>query len=430
MAGGADNRLTIAFRDIEKSVDTALAVLDFTADRAELNEATFAFAALRNKIDSLDAKLATTANAAGIHFGSRIRSMPAYIAAQSSTDPAVVRRALRRGEWLRDYPVFAAALEAGELSVAQLDYIRINLDAAHTRADLRNDQQLLVDTTADLTFKDFKKAAAYWMVLRDPDGKEPKDQIDKTKLSLRKGRGGRLLLDGETDAISGQAIQTAVDAEAQKLFREDAENGVERTETQRRMAALHNLIVRGAARPDGTHPTPLVNLVMSQKVVEWLLTQLDADEPADHVPVRWNEVDGRCELIDGTPIHPNHALATLGIATLRRYVLDADSRLLDVSVNARSFPQWMKIALHVQARGACETHGCDAPFHWIEADHVEPHSRGGPTRLANGQDQCGPDNHAKTDTPNQTPWRDKPRPRHRNNARRNHVNNEDPDSDH
>jgi hypothetical protein len=111
------------------------------------------------------------------------------------------------------------------------------------------------------------------------------------------------------------------------------------------------------------------------------------------------------------------ALATLGVATLRRYIMAADSRLLDVSVNARNFPQWMKTALHVQSRGACETHGCDAPHHWLQADHVEPHSRGGPTAFHNAQNQCSPDNHAKADTPGQQPWRDRPPPpRHKPRA--------------
>ena len=412
MPGDTETRLATALRDIEKSIDNIASVLDFTADRQELDEAMFDFVKVRNKFDATFTKLVTTAGAAGVHFGSRIRSMPAYVAAESTADPAAIRRSLNLGNWLRDFPHFADAAEVGDLGTAHLEHIKSKLDSPATRADLRRAQQVIAEVARDHTFANFKEATEYWLIRVDPDGKEPRDQIDKARLTLGKGRGGRLIINGEADALAGQAIKTAIDNEAQRLFRQDAEAGIERTEAQRRIAALHNLVTRGAARPDGSQPIPLVNIVMSEKVAEWLLTQLT--EPTDEVPVHWSDVDGRCELIDGTPIHPHHVLATLGVATLRRYILDADSRMLDVSVNARSFPQWMRISLHVQSRGACETHGCDAPHHWIEADHVEPHSRGGPTILANGQNQCRPDNQAKAAAPNQQPWRNTAKPPRKN----------------
>ncbi len=54
----------------------------------------------------------------------------------------------------------------------------------------------------------------------------------------------------------------------------------------------------------------------------------------DTVPVHPFDVDGRCEFIDGQPVHPLLVAAVLGlhrfdIATLRRYVMTADSRILD-----------------------------------------------------------------------------------------------------
>ena len=49
----------------------------------------------------------------------------------------------------------------------------------------------------------------------------------------------------------------------------------------------------------------------------------------------------------------------------------------------------------VEARGRCQTKGCDAPFAWLHADHLHPHSKGGPTRMDNGGMKCGPDNLAK-----------------------------------
>ncbi|MFT7474078.1 MAG: hypothetical protein ACI81L_000998, partial [Verrucomicrobiales bacterium] len=39
--------------------------------------------------------------------------------------------------------------------------------------------------------------------------------------------------------------------------------------------------------------------------------------------------------------------------------------------------------------------GCQAPFAWLQADHVQTHSKHGPTNLDNGVMRCRPDNQAK-----------------------------------
>jgi hypothetical protein len=161
------------------------------------------------------------------------------------------------------------------------------------------------------------------------------------------------------------------------------------------MAALKALITRGFARPDGTFPIPLGNIVMSATVAEWALATLNGDiDPGDHVPVHATDVDGRCELIDGTSIHPFLAVQALGLVDatgaadptiLRRYVMEADSRILDISVNARIFPEWMRTGALIQSRGQCETHGCDTPHHWLQMDHVHPVAYGGKTQFNNAE---------------------------------------------
>jgi hypothetical protein len=174
---------------------------------------------------------------------------------------------------------------------------------------------------------------------------------------------------------------------------------------------LFSLTERGFQRKDGTHPVPLINLVMSLKVAEWARRQLlePSNEP---VPVDPTDIDGRCELIDGTPVHPllvaaTTALFQLDAPTLRRYLFDADSRLLGVSVNARGFPEWQRTGHLVQSRGQCDTPGCDAPHNWLQIDPVD---NGGKTEFRNGQPQCGADNGAKGASTGHTAWRDRPPP--------------------
>ena len=130
MIGGHESRLATVMRDLEKRIDEATDMLAFTADRHELDDAAFELLRLRNKFDSLTAEFFATAQAAGIHFGSRIRTMPTYVAAESNVAPAPIRRATRRGEWLRGYPVFAEAHRSGDLAIEHLDHIRKHLDAS------------------------------------------------------------------------------------------------------------------------------------------------------------------------------------------------------------------------------------------------------------------------------------------------------------
>ncbi len=193
------------------------------------------------------------------------------------------------------------------------------------------------------------------------------------------------------------AVGTALGDEMQRLFRQQSEgDGKADTPNRRRGQALVGLIVGGAEAPGSATTTPLVNLVIGQKVLENLLERF-VDPGTAAVPVDRDDPDYRCERIDGTPIHPDLAFVATAVAEFERIVLDERSRVIDMSVKSRGFPPWMKRALLITARARCRTRGCDSPYHWLQVDHVEPHSKGGPTSLANGQILCDPDNKWKRD---------------------------------
>jgi hypothetical protein len=198
------------------------------------------------------------------------------------------------------------------------------------------------------------------------------------------------------DPLSAVAVGSALGDEMQRLFRQQSEgDGNTDTATRRRGQALVGLIV-GGAEASGSATTPLVNLVIGQKILENLLERfVDPDTPP--VPIDRDDPDYRCESIDGTPIHPDLVFVAAAVAEFERIVLDERSRVIDVSVKARGFPPWMKRALLIEARARCAILGCDSPYHWLQADHVHPHSKGGPTSLANGQVLCDPDNKWKRD---------------------------------
>ncbi len=435
LAGRLEDELHDAFKAIDR-IEERLA---FVTDPDELGDALLVSVELQNRANALVGRLGLAAQVSGTAVLAGQRSIGRYVAARTNRRASDIDRMVRRARWLRDFDLFENA-HGAELTDLHVDHLKKNCDVDFDMHRLLvADQAIFVDAAANCSFQGFVAAVEYWKVHVDPDGKEPIDQIDKAKLSIRKGSGGRGIIDGECDAVTRLELETAIEHEADKLRRQDKADDVDRTDSQRRMAALAALVKRGFARQDGTMPGPLGNIVMSEKVAAWAIGQLGGTNTADEaalVPVHATDVDGRCELIDGTPIHPFLAIAALGLigpsgavnpVTLRRYILDADSRLLDVSVNARRFPEWMRTAIHVQARGRCESHGCDCPFHWLETDHVEPAAAGGPTCTDNGQNQCRPENHAKGASTGHTPWREKPPPKRHRPRPRGSTN--DPDAD-
>lgn len=398
LADTGQGRLQQANHAIAAALAEANDVPLFTQNQQELAAAVCELPALQAQLDAYKTAVTAQAQRVGVPQAAGLRTIGQYVAAETNTDPKAARADAWLGRWLGDFDGFAAAFAAGKMTRSHLRIIQTRLDNPRTHRALIADQQVLIDAAANCSFDGFETVVAYWAIAADPDGEEPREQLAKCGLGLRKRYDGCVAIDGLMDPIMGHAALTAVEFEYQKLFRDDTANGVTRTSRQRRAHAMINLIQRGAARADGTLPIPLVNVVMSEKVAEDTLERINKPS-SEPLPVDADDIDGRCELIDGTPIHPHYALAVLGVANLRRHVMSANSRTLDVSVDTRAFTPAQKNTLLVEARGKCTTIGCDAPFAWLEADHHHPHNKHGPTIIANGKMRCAPDNRYKSDHP-------------------------------
>ena len=138
---------------------------------------------------------------------------------------------------------------------------------------------------------------------------------------------------------------------------------------------------------------------MSLKVLQNAIAQM-AKDPSEQdftSMLDASDVDGRSELIDGTPIHPKYALILMMQARVRRQVLTAKNETLDASKPTRVFPEWMRHIRLVETRGQCTVPGCDAPHTWLQADHRQPSSKDGLTTLSNLDPMCAADNKFKSD---------------------------------
>jgi len=427
----SEDQLLVALRDIGKGIAVARDRMAFVVDPSVLGDAAIELVGLSTELDSLRVQLIAQSQTNGVPQTSGQRTMGQFIAAHTNHAAMGTNIDAAMAKWLRDYPLFAGALERRDMTMAHLRHLKTKVSNGRTFVELRQDQEFFVGAARDCSFDGFTAACAYWVIHIDPDGAEPKDQIASTFLKLRKGHGGRVTGEFEFDAAIGDALKTMIDHETQKLRINDRETGAVRSTLQRQAAAFVALAERGFRREDGTHPVPLLNIVMSEKVAEWAIDQLNNPSP-ERVPVDPFDIDGRCELIDGTPIHPLLVMAatqmfTLSKADLRRYVTNAKSRIIDYSYNVRSAPEHLRTANHIEHRGRCALKGCDAPHAWLQIDHIDPDSNGGETSLKNTQPFCGGDNHAKGAQTGCAPGQLRPNPPKQHRPRPNRISGDDED---
>jgi hypothetical protein len=354
------------------------------------------------------------------------RSTASAVAAQANTNPRLTRASQQRGLWLRGFPVIAEAYSNGLISQAHVDAIK-GVGNPRTNHALAEAQEYLVQAAIDCPWEKFQQALRYWALAADPDGEEPADQFEKRSMNYRTNGDGSVDGRFHLDPLAGHAFTTALDRLVQRLWNEDQEAGPTRTATQRRADAFMMLITHGAANPDANLPGALLHIVMSQTVAEhvlssrprtenpWPTPASDSDTtppgqwpwlwppgeggPGDRLPIADDDIDARCEFINGIPLHPHWAAAAMATARFRRLVFSTEGEILEHGRTTRLFPAQAKQALLVKARGRCQEPGCDAPITWLQADHLLPWIRNGPTDIANGQILCSLHNRRKHDTP-------------------------------
>ena len=385
--GGDLERLNKALRDVHEVPLSCLGAVELAERAVALEQAAAQLDAARCAVV---AAASEAVEGPGAFKALGFRHAVDFIVDRSRCDARDVRRLNRTGRWLLDFPVFAEAFADGMLTHRHITELR-GLDKPKVHHHLVESQEMLVDAARDLDFRDFVNVCAYWLNAADPDGDEPVEQAAKSGLSYKKNSDGSVSGRFRFDALTGQAFRALLDQETQRLFRQDHEDGVKRSQGSRQGTALLNLMTRGSVKGGNSQITPLIHVVLGEALAENLAEQL-ADETIEQMEPSFDDINRRCELIDGTPIHPKHAAVAMAAGMVRRTVFRDDGLPIDVAAKARSFPTWMKQTLLVRARGRCQIPGCDAPFAWLQADHVKPHSEGGPTKLANGQILCDPHN--------------------------------------
>ncbi|MCH1881457.1 HNH endonuclease signature motif containing protein [Agrococcus sp. ARC_14] len=299
------------------------------------------------------------------------------------------------------YPRVAAALDEGELSLAQARAIVTTLAPAAPRADLSQlawAEGCLVDAAtapeAPLAPELLVMQARAYVAVLDPDGVLPNSERQHAMRSLRlwqrpdgiwrfdgcsppeKGSALKALLDAYTsprrpvaftddddDAESDAAVEVEVEVDAD-----------DRTPEQKRHDVLIALVEAHAASGDAPIAGSEVPRLVLTGTMEAFSAYLRGDDHRD----RSLTIEHTGSVV---PIETADRLLCDGV--VQRAVVDDEGHVLQLGREQRTFNRAQRRALAVQY-GGCATPGCSMPVAWTEAHHAVWWRHGGPTDVENG----------------------------------------------
>ncbi len=398
---------------LETAIDEAQSVPIGCRSREQRAAWLFRMQGVRARIEAMCVDAAAAADLGGVQtLEPKVRTLRQFTVVRTNTSGVEVGCDLKLSQWLVQFPALADAFRAGRITRRHVEAVRA-IDNPRTAKALRFHDSVLAEAGAACSWAGFEEVCERIVVYSDPDGLLRDERVRRRGVSITTNADGMVTGSFCLEPISGAAIKNALEREAARLADCDEDPGHPeakvRNHKQRLADAMVNLVTKGALRPDGTVGAPLVHVVMSQQVLEDTIHRAAADD-AGVVPVDEHgqplpddpgidpaDPDQRCSLVDGTPLHPATVVGLLSVATLRRIVLGAKGEVLDLGRASRLFPRHLKDALLAAGMGRCGTPGCDAPPAWLQADHIIPWSRGGPTAVHNGQIRCAACNKAKRD---------------------------------
>ena len=308
-------------------------------------------------------------------------SAASRLSAEAHTSKAAARCMLRRAKQLQEMPITAAALAEGSLSPDHVDLFG-RANRSQRRERFAQDEETLVSACKPLLFDDAIRAVAYWRNRADADGSgdaeavRRRDRAADAHLHASETLDGNTVINGLLDPIAGEIFRNELDRLEHILYLADKESGSDRTNAQRRAAALVEMATRSAAMPDNARrPKPLFVVHVG-------------DETARRL----------CELAAGTVLQADELARWLDDALMEAFLFDGPSVLLTAS-QKRTFTGKLRSAIQARDRRCQHPSGCRTPAPKGDVDHIIPWAEGGRTDQFNARVGCQPHNrnHTKRD---------------------------------
>ena len=281
-------------------------------------------------------------------------STVAWLVAQLRLDHGQAAGLVRVGSALASHSEVAAALAAGEISVAAAEAVLSGPDEA---------EKVLLDLARDVAPAQVRKAARYARYLAAPD------EADRREAYLHAERGltvattvaGAVSVQGVFDPTAGEVIRAALAA-----YTAGPDPDGERTASQRRADAwtdICRVALCALDRPLAGGDRPQVTVTMS----------LDSLR------------GGRVPALLGTsgePVGAGQARRIACDSSVIPVVLGSASEPLDIGRQTRVVPAGLRRAVWLPD-GHCRFPGCDRPPQWTDVHHLRHWADGGATKLDN-----------------------------------------------
>jgi hypothetical protein len=356
--------------ELAEAIDSLLDVDPTDLADDELHELVTTVQRQRHRLAAVAAAATASWDQRMVWADNGARSAAVRLANETSTSTSSAGVDLRRARRLRSMPATAAALAAGDISP---DHVDLLSKAAQPwrNASFADHEGTLVEQCKVLRFADARKMIDYWCARADADAAEDRAerQRNAAHLNVSPTLDGTVVITGTLDPIGGSIVSDELTRIERELYLADKRDGVTRTSSQRRAAALVEMATRSATAPaGGRRPKPLFTVLVGDET----LSQL-------------------CELANGTVVTPGQVVQWAGDADLETVLFDGPSTVISVS-HRRSFTGALRRAVQVRDRHCRHTSGCDVPADQCDVDHIVPHADAGPTSQFNGKLECTPHN--------------------------------------
>ncbi len=309
------------------------------------------------------------------------------------------RQQAKTANALNALPTTLDAVKHGWISI---DHARV-MGESHQRAPLSTEQELeLITAAITEDLDEFKK------ILASSEGQRRSDDGLTRHERQRERRNGKVfdgdnemvVLHAEFDRVAGERVKTALHDLSDRLFREDARAGSDRTHAQRNADALVALITQKPARPSKTAVNGHASVGEDDAystgcghAADSPSGDIDAHDSDCHgiepqattliVTVDYDTLNGQLKkagLIDGTPIDIDdlrHIACDAGIVPA---IFAADGQPLYMGRKQRAATAAQKLALIARDKQCI---GCGMRASACDAHHIIWWDNGGTTDITN-----------------------------------------------
>jgi len=291
------------------------------------------------------------------------------LASEAGLAPSAARDEVRRANALAEMPAAAAALAAGDISVAHVELLA-RANSAGREGDFSRDEDLLVEGCVTMAFDDAHQGVDYWMLSADESGAEAHAARRHARrgLSWRRERDGALVLRAVLDPVAAVAVDEELHRLEHQLYLVDQTNDQSRTRRQRSADALVELATRSASTTNSRRPRPLISVLVGETMFA-------------HT----------CELAAGTVLTPGEIVPLLADADIERIIFEAPDRIISAS-QRRTFTGALRRAIEIRDRRCTHHSGCRTVASRCDIDHIVAVPDGGITSYDNGRVLCSTHN--------------------------------------